>query len=91
MVGKYTELVDSYKSVQEADPVGGIANDVKVEIDWLLSEGFGRRGVETLSSYNGLLIPRRVRSGGVEGMLHAIQWARESGTPFSFASGSNVR
>ena len=83
VVGKYTELVDSYKSVQEALIHGGIANDVKVEIDWLLSEGFtGGEGVETLSSCNGLLIPGGFGPRGVEGMLHAIQWARESGTPF---------
>ena len=83
VVGKYTELVDSYKSVQEALIHGGIANDVKVEIDWLLSEGFtGGEGVKTLSSYNGLLIPGGFGPRGVEGMLHAIQWARESGTPF---------
>ena len=83
VVGKYTELVDSYKSVQEALIHGGIANDVKVEIDWLLSEGFtGGEGVESLSSYNGLLIPGGFGPRGVEGMLHAIQWARESGTPF---------
>ena len=83
VVGKYTELVDSYKSVQEALIHGGIANDVKVEIDWLLSEGFtGGEGVESLSSYNGLLIPGGFGPRGVEGMLHAIRWARESGTPF---------
>ncbi|MEE2862779.1 MAG: CTP synthase [Gemmatimonadota bacterium] len=83
VVGKYTELVDSYKSVQEALIHGGIANDVKVEIDWLLSEGFtGGEGVEALSSYDGLLIPGGFGPRGVEGMLHAIQWARESGTPF---------
>ena len=83
VVGKYTELVDSYKSVQEALIHGGIANDVSVEIDWLLSEEFtGGTGVETLSSYNGVLIPGGFGPRGVEGMLHAIQWARESGTPF---------
>ena len=83
VVGKYTELVDSYKSVQEALIHGGIANDVKVKIDWLLSEGFtGGEGVEALSSYDGLLIPGGFGPRGVEGMLHAIQWARESGTPF---------
>ena len=83
VVGKYTELVDSYKSVQEALIHGGIANDVNVEIEWLLSEEFtGGTGMETLSSYNGVLIPGGFGPRGVEGMLHAIQWARESGTPF---------
>ena len=83
VVGKYTELVDSYKSVQEALIHGGIAHDVKVEIDWVLSETFtGGEGVERLSAYNGLLIPGGFGPRGVEGMLYAIQWAREHKTPF---------
>ena len=78
VVGKYTELVDSYKSVQEALIHGGIANDVKVDIDWVLSETFtGGEGVERLSGYDGLLIPGGFGPRGVEGMLQAIRWARE--------------
>ncbi len=87
VVGKYTELVDSYKSVQEALIHGGIAHDVKVTIDWLLSEGFETGdGVDyrasKLADYDGLLIPGGFGSRGVEGMLQAIRWAREHGTPF---------
>ena len=83
VVGKYTELVDSYKSVQEALIHGGIANDVKVDIDWVLSETFtGGEGVERLSGYDGLLIPGGFGPRGVEGMLQAIRWARESEIPF---------
>jgi CTP synthase len=83
VVGKYTELVDSYKSVQEALIHGGIANDVGVEIDWLSSEGFEERDpAETLEPYDGLLIPGGFGQRGVEGMLNAIRWARESGRPF---------
>ena len=58
VVGKYTELVDSYKSVQEALIHGGIANDVGVDIDWLASEQFEHdAGAERLQAYDGLLIP----------------------------------
>ena len=83
VVGKYTELVDSYKSVHEALIHGGIANEVGVEIDWLPSEEFeGGEGAERLDAYHGLLIPGGFGPRGVEGMLDAIRWARERGYPF---------
>ena len=83
VVGKYTELVDSYKSVQEALIHGGIANDVGVEIDWLASEQFEHETVaERLQAYDGLLIPGGFGPRGIEGMLAAIGWAREHELPF---------
>jgi CTP synthase len=83
VVGKYTALVDSYKSIQEALTHGGIANDVKVNIDWLSSEQFEQgRGVDLLEDYQGLLIPGGFGPRGVEGMLMAIRWARENSLPF---------
>ena len=83
VVGKYTELVDAYKSVQEALIHGGIANDVKVNIEWLLSETFeGGEGVERLAEYDGLLIPGGFGPRGIDGMLAAIRWAREHELPF---------
>jgi CTP synthase len=83
VVGKYTELVDSYKSIQEALIHGGISNDVKVRTDWLSSEQFEQgRGVELLSDYHGLLIPGGFGPRGVEGMLTAIRWARTNEMPF---------
>ena len=83
VVGKYTNLVDSYKSIQESLIHGGIANDVKVQIDWLSSEQFEQgRGVELLEDYHGLLIPGGFGPRGVEGMLMAIRWARENQMPF---------
>jgi CTP synthase len=83
VVGKYTDLVDSYKSIQEALIHGGIANDVKVSTDWLSSEQFEQgRGVELLEDYHGLLIPGGFGPRGVEGMLQAIRWARENELPF---------
>ncbi len=82
VVGKYVALVDSYKSVQEALVHGGIANDVRVEIDWLSSEDFERGSAEQLAEYNGLLIPGGFGVRGVEGMLEAISWARAHELPF---------
>jgi CTP synthase len=83
VVGKYTALVDSYKSVQEALIHGGIANDVGVEIAWLSSEDFETgTGAELLADYDGLLIPGGFGVRGVEGMLDAVRWARENGLPF---------
>ena len=82
VVGKYTALVDSYKSVKEALTHGGIANDVGVDIHWLSSEEFDNGGSEVLSGYDGLLIPGGFGIRGVEGMLNAIRYAREHGVPF---------
>lgn len=83
VVGKYTQLVDSYKSIQEALVHGGIANDVRAEIDWLLSEDInGPEDANRLAEYDGLLIPGGFGVRGVEGMVRAVRWARENGLPF---------
>ncbi|MGD8361599.1 MAG: CTP synthase [Gemmatimonadota bacterium] len=83
VVGKYTELVDSYKSIQQALIHGGIANDVGVEIEWISSERFeGGEDLSTLEGYNGILIPGGFGPRGVEGMLEAIRWARVGEVPF---------
>ncbi len=83
VVGKYTALVDSYKSIQESLIHGGIANDVKAEIEWLSAEHFSEGdGVESLQNFDGLLIPGGFGPRGVEGMLAAIRWARENEMPF---------
>jgi CTP synthase len=83
VVGKYTSLVDSYKSVQEALIHGGIANDVGIDIEWLSSEDFETRvGAELLEDFDGLLIPGGFGGRGIEGMLEAIRYSRENGVPF---------
>ncbi|MCH7533442.1 MAG: CTP synthase [Gemmatimonadetes bacterium] len=83
VVGKYTALVDSYKSIEESLIHGGIANDMKTEIEWLSSEHFSDGdGVETLKNFDGLLVPGGFGPRGVEGMLAAIRWARENEMPF---------
>ena len=83
VVGKYTSLVDSYKSVQEALIHGGIANDVGVRISWLSSEEFEEgRAADVLARFDGLLIPGGFGVRGVEGMLEAIRQARTTDLPF---------
>jgi CTP synthase len=83
VVGKYTNLHDSYKSIKESLIHGGIANDVHVDIDWLGSEQFEEGvGTDLLRRYDGLLIPGGFGSRGIEGKLMAIRWARENGMPF---------
>ncbi len=83
VVGKYTELVDSYKSIQQALIHGGIANDVRVRIGWLSSEDInGPEDANRLADYDALLVPGGFGVRGVEGMVRAIQWARENDLPF---------
>ena len=85
VVGKYTDFVDSYKSVQEALIHGGIANDVGVDIDWISSDELHRRRArprDILAGIDGLLVPGGFGVRGVEGMVEAIRYAREHGVPF---------
>jgi CTP synthase len=84
VVGKYTDYVDSYKSVQEALIHGGIANDVGVDIAWTSSDLFtdAARAREIIAGFDGLLVPGGFGVRGVEGMVEAIKAARETKTPF---------
>jgi CTP synthase len=84
VVGKYTDYVDSYKSVQEALIHGGIANDVGVDIAWTSSDRFTdpETARALLAEFDGLLVPGGFGVRGVEGMLEAIRAARETGTPY---------
>ncbi len=84
VVGKYTELADSYKSIHEALVHGGIANDAGVRIEWIASDRFTDQETagELLAGYDALLVPGGFGVRGVEGMLEAIRWAREHKLPF---------
>ncbi|MBL0939716.1 MAG: CTP synthase [Gemmatimonadaceae bacterium] len=84
VVGKYTDYVDSYKSVQEALIHGGIANHVGVELAWTSSDHFTspEKAREILSGHDGLLVPGGFGVRGVEGMVEAIRAAREMQLPF---------
>ena len=84
VVGKYTDLRDAYKSVQEALIHGGIPNDAKVEVEWIASDQFTDQpaAARLLSGYDGLLIPGGFGERGIGGMVEAIRWARENDLPF---------
>ncbi len=84
VVGKYTDLHDAYKSVQEALLHGGIPNDVGVDIQWLGSDQFTDQGAAAalLADKHGLLVPGGFGVRGVDGMVEAVRWARENGLPF---------
>lgn len=84
VVGKYTDYIESYKSVQEALIHGGIANNVGVDIAWTSSDAFDspERAREILRGHHGLLVPGGFGVRGVEGMVEAIRAAREMHIPF---------
>ena len=83
LVGKYVALHDAYLSVVEALTHGGIENDVKVDIRWVDSETLPPDNVAaTLAGCTGIIVPGGFGGRGVEGMITAIQYAREQALPF---------
>ena len=85
LVGKYTQLHDSYLSVVEALHHGGFANDAEVEIKWVDSEKLEKepeRIGEELEGIDGMIIPGGFGNRGTEGMILAAQYARTNGIPF---------
>ena len=83
VVGKYTSLIDSYKSLAEALAHGGIANNVKVELDWIDSEIFEREDAVThLEDVHGILVPGGFGERGAEGKIAAVTFAREHDVPY---------
>jgi CTP synthase len=82
-VGKYVQLVESYKSLNEALVHGGIANDCKVNIRHIDSEEVERRGPEAfLGEVDGVLVAPGFGARGTEGKIAAIRYAREKKVPF---------
>jgi CTP synthase len=83
IVGKYTSLLDSYKSLAEALTHGGIANGVKVELDWIDSEIFeSEDSVHHLEGVHGILVPGGFGERGAEGKVAAVTFAREHQIPY---------
>ncbi len=83
VVGKYTDLEDAYKSLNEALTHGGIANRVKVQPEWIDAQIFERGDAAAyLEGFNGVLIPGGFGERGTEGKIRAAQWAREREIPF---------
>jgi CTP synthase len=83
VVGKYTNLLDSYKSLSEALHHGGIANRVKVHLEWVDSQIFEEpHAVARLEGVHGILVPGGFGERGTEGKINAVQFAREHNVPF---------
>lgn len=82
MVGKYVELPDAYKSVNEALLHAGIQNRVKVQIDYVDAEALEQQDLAILDSADAILVPGGFGERGTEGKMQAIRYAREKGVPF---------
>ncbi|HWK87551.1 MAG TPA: CTP synthase [Xanthobacteraceae bacterium] len=83
IVGKYTGMKDAYKSLIEALAHGGIANKVKVKLDWIESEIFEREDpAPFLEHVNGILVPGGFGQRGAEGKIKAARFARERKVPY---------
>lgn len=83
VVGKYTGLKDAYKSLTEAIAHGGLANKVKVNIEWIEAELLEREdSTSYLQKVHGVLVPGAFGARGAEGKIQAIQFARERKVPF---------
>ena len=83
VVGKYMQVKDSYKSLSEALAHGGLANNVKVHLDWIDSEVFEREDAAVfLENVHGILVPGGFGERGTEGKIGAVKFAREREVPF---------
>ncbi|MBH9552902.1 CTP synthase [Inhella gelatinilytica] len=82
MCGKYTDLSDSYKSLNEALRHAGIHNHARVNIEYLDSEALESADIEQLAQYDAILVPGGFGKRGVEGKIRAAQYAREHKIPY---------
>ncbi|PJA31336.1 MAG: CTP synthetase, partial [Zetaproteobacteria bacterium CG_4_9_14_3_um_filter_53_7] len=82
MVGKYVELADAYKSVNESLIHGGMANDVRVKIAYFDAEALEKTGTACLDGMDGILVPGGFGERGTEGKIAAIKYARENKVPY---------
>ncbi|TDO06229.1 MULTISPECIES: CTP synthase [Halomonas] len=82
MVGKYMELLDAYKSLNEALIHAGIQTRVKVNVDYIDSEDIERHGSERLAGKDAILVPGGFGERGVEGKIATARFARENAIPY---------
>ena len=84
IVGKYTQLEDAYKSIAEALTHGGMANRVKVKIEWVDAEVFDQSDdlSSHLEGFHAILVPGGFGERGTEGKIKAAQYAREQKVPY---------
>jgi len=82
-IGKYVELQDAYKSINEAFIHAGVINDCKTEINWIHSEKITKENAkEILKEFDGILVAPGFGHRGIEGKIEAIGFARENKIPF---------
>jgi CTP synthase len=83
IVGKYTNLIDAYKSLSEALTHGGIANNVRVNVQWIEAEIFEQENhIHELENCHGILVPGGFGERGAEGKIQAAQFARRRKVPY---------
>ena len=83
IVGKYTQLEDAYKSIKEALTHGGMANRIKVNVEWVDAEVFDHEDAAPhLEGYHAILVPGGFGERGTEGKIKAAQFARERKIPY---------
>ena len=82
MVGKYVELSDSYKSVNEALRHAGMRNHVRVKIEHIDSETITPESVAQLAKFDGILVPGGFGKRGIEGKIQTARFAREGKVPY---------
>ncbi|MGC1494370.1 MAG: CTP synthase [Sulfitobacter sp.] len=84
IVGKYTQLEDAYKSIAEALTHGGMANRVKVKVEWVDAEVFDKSEdvASHLQGFHAILVPGGFGERGTEGKIKAAQYARENKVPY---------
>ena len=83
VVGKYVEVKDSYKSLDEALAHGGIAHEAAVEVEWVDAERLEREGLGGhVAGLDGILVPGGFGDRGIEGKIEAIRYAREQRVPY---------
>jgi CTP synthase len=82
MVGKYVDLTESYKSMNEALAHAGIAHEVAIDIEYVDSDKLEGAALDVLADADGILVPHGFGSRGAEGKIAAIQYAREHAIPY---------
>ena len=82
MVGKYVDLVDAYKSLNEALDHAGLQTDTRVQISYIDAEEIEAKGVGLLKELDAILVPGGFGDRGIQGKIDAVRFAREQGVPF---------
>ncbi len=82
VVGKYVAMPDAYLSLNEALKHAGVANEARVQVDWINAEDTDADGVASLDAYDGILVPGGFGVRGIEGKVQAARHARENGLPY---------